>query len=147
MFLNIRSLYLGLSIISISFVMFDAHSQINEKELINYAYESTYKPALSEKILIKNANILTGRGDSIEGASILMNENKIIAIGNNLDSSDAVIIDVEGKWVTPGIIDIHSHMGVYSAPSLRSNSDGNEATSPTTPHVWAEHSVWTQDPQ
>ena len=147
MFLNIRSLYLGLSIILISFVMFDAHSQINEKELINYAYESTYKPALSEKILIKNANILTGRGDSIEGASILMNENKIIAIGNNLDSSDAVIIDVEGKWVTPGIIDIHSHMGVYSAPSLRSNSDGNEATSPTTPHVWAEHSVWTQDPQ
>ena len=38
-------------------------------------------------------------------------------------------------------------MGVYPAPSLRSNSDGNEATSPTTPHVWAEHSVWTQDPQ
>ena len=38
-------------------------------------------------------------------------------------------------------------MGVYPAPSLRSNSDGNEATSPTTPDVWAEHSVWTQDPQ
>ena len=38
-------------------------------------------------------------------------------------------------------------MGVYPAPNLRSSSDGNEATSPVTAHVWAEHSVWTQDPQ
>ena len=122
-------------------------SQINERELINYAYESTYKPEESEKIIIVNANILTGNGDSILDASILMQKNKIVAIGKDLDQTDALIIDAEGKWVTPGIIDIHSHMGVYPAPSLRSNSDGNEATSPTTPHVWAEHSVWTQDPQ
>jgi imidazolonepropionase-like amidohydrolase len=122
-------------------------SQINERELINYAYESTYKPEESEKIIIVNANILTGNGDSILDASILMQKNKIVAIGKDLDQTDALVIDAEGKWVTPGIIDIHSHMGVYPAPSLRSNSDGNEATSPTTPHVWAEHSVWTQDPQ
>ncbi len=38
-------------------------------------------------------------------------------------------------------------MGVYPAPGLRSSSDGNESTSPVTAHVWAEHSVWTQDPQ
>mgnify|MGYP003320655429 CR=1 FL=1 len=56
-------------------------------------------------------------------------------------------INANGKWVTPGIIDIHSHMGVYPAPGLRSSSDGNESTSPVTAHVWAEHSVWTQDPQ
>ena len=122
-------------------------SQINERELINYAYESTYKPEESEKIIIVNANILTGNGDSILDASILMQKNKIVAIGKDLDQTDALVIDAEGNWVTPGIIDIHSHMGVYPAPSLRSNSDGNEATSPTTPHVWAEHSVWTQDPQ
>ena len=76
-----------------------------------------------------------------------MENNKIIAIGEDIDTSGANVIDAQGKWVTPGIIDIHSHMGVYPAPSLRSNSDGNEATSPSTPHVWAEHSVWTQDPQ
>ena len=76
-----------------------------------------------------------------------MDNNKIVAIGEDIDTSDANVIDAQGKWVTPGIIDIHSHMGVYPAPSLRSNSDGNEATSPSTPHVWAEHSVWTQDPQ
>jgi imidazolonepropionase-like amidohydrolase len=49
--------------------------------------------------------------------------------------------------VTPGIIDDHSHLGVYAAPGGNALSDGNEATSPTTPQVWAEHSVWPQDPQ
>ena len=147
MILNIKYSLLLTAFVGIFFGVSDARSQINEKELINYAYESTYKPEESGKVLITNANILTGQGDSILDASILIDQNKIVAVGKDLDSSDATVVDAEGKWVTPGIIDIHSHMGVYPAPSLRSNSDGNEATSPTTPHVWAEHSVWTQDPQ
>ena len=147
MILNFKYSSLVIAFIGIFFGVSDARSQINEKELINYAYESTYKPEESGKVLITNANILTGQGDSILDASILIDQNKIVAVGKDLDSSDATVIDAKGKWVTPGIIDIHSHMGVYPAPSLRSNSDGNEATSPTTPHVWAEHSVWTQDPQ
>ncbi len=147
MILNFKYSSLVIAFIGIFFGVSDARSQINEKELINYAYESTYKPEESGKVLITNANILTGKGDSILDASILVDQNKIVAVGKDLDSSDATVIDAKGKWVTPGIIDIHSHMGVYPAPSLRSNSDGNEATSPTTPHVWAEHSVWTQDPQ
>ena len=147
MIINFKYSSLVIASIGIFFGVYDARSQINEKELINYAYESTYKPEESGKVLITNANILTGQGDSILDASILIDQNKIVAVGKDLDSSDATVVDAEGKWVTPGIIDIHSHMGVYPAPSLRSNSDGNEATSPTTPHVWAEHSVWTQDPQ
>ena len=38
-------------------------------------------------------------------------------------------------------------MGVYPAPSVKTSSDGNEATSPVTAEVWAEHSIWVQDPQ
>jgi len=147
MILNRKYSSLVIALVLILFGTISAQSKINEKVLINYAYESTYKPEESSKIIITNANILTGNGDSILDASILMHKNKIVAVGKDLDQSDATVIDAEGKWVTPGIIDIHSHMGVYPAPSLRSNSDGNEATSPTTPHVWAEHSVWTQDPQ
>jgi|TARA_B100001094_G_scaffold102889_1_gene99118 imidazolonepropionase-like amidohydrolase len=147
MILNPKYSSLVIALVLILFGTISAQSKINEKVLINYAYESTYKPEESSKIIITNANILTGNGDSILDASILMHKNKIVAVGKDLDQSDATVIDAEGKWVTPGIIDIHSHMGVYPAPSLRSNSDGNEATSPTTPHVWAEHSVWTQDPQ
>ena len=112
------------------------------------AYQSTYEPRKSDHIFIEKARILTGTGEEILKGSIFISSNKIKAIGENLSKPDGVtVINANGKWVTPGIIDIHSHMGVYPAPSLRSSSDGNEATSPVTAHVWAEHSVWTQDPQ
>ena len=112
------------------------------------AFESTYQPSESGNIYIKDAKIFTGTGSKIEKGNILISSNKIKAIGENvMQPADARVIDANGKWVTPGIIDIHSHMGVYPAPNLRSSSDGNESTSPVTAHVWAEHSVWTQDPQ
>ena len=49
--------------------------------------------------------------------------------------------------MTPGIIDAHSHLGVYASPGVDAHDDGNEATNPNTAEVWAEHSVWPQDPQ
>ena len=97
--------------------------------------------------MIRNARVLTGLGTELEDTSILIDNNTIAAIGEIPLEAGTKVIDAKGKWITPGIIDIHSHMGVYPAPGLRSNSDGNEATSPVTPHVWAEHSVWTHDPQ
>ena len=51
-----------------------------------------------------------------------------------------------GKWVTPGLIDVHSHLGVYPSPGVKAHSDGNEMTAPVTANVWAEHSIWAQDP-
>ena len=97
MILNFKYSSLVIASIGIFFGVYDARSQINEKELINYAYESTYKPEESGKVLIINANILTGQGDSILDASILIDQNKIVAVGKDLDSSDATLIDAEGK--------------------------------------------------
>ena len=69
-------------------------------------------------------------------------------MGKNIVApKNAVVIDGTGKWITPGIIDVHSHLGVYSSPSVEALHDGNEMTSPITSQVWAEHSIWTQDPQ
>lgn len=110
-------------------------------------YPSTYEAYPSEPTLIKNVTILTGTGEKIEAGSIILSEGKISAIGEGTLKApkDANIIDGAGKWVTPGIIDIHSHLGVYPSPSNRSTADGNEATNPNTAEVWAEHSVWPQD--
>ena len=56
-------------------------------------------------------------------------------------------VDASGQWVTPRLIDVHSHMGVYPSPAISNHSDGNEMTSPVTAEIWAEHSVWPEDPQ
>ena len=110
-------------------------------------YASTYRVIASPPVLIQGATVLTGTGTRLDGADVLMRDGKVVAVGPNLDApADALRVDGRGKWVTPGIIDVHSHLGVYASPGTRSHSDGNEATAPTTPGVWAEHSVWPQDP-
>jgi imidazolonepropionase-like amidohydrolase len=111
-------------------------------------FPSTYTPFPSRPTLITNITILTAAGPRIAGGSLLLKEGKIAAVGRQVAApADAVIIDGTGKFVTPGIIDTHSHLGVYSAPGVESHSDGNEAVKPNTAYVWAEHSVWPQDPQ
>lgn len=112
-------------------------------------YPSTYQPLPSGKTLIINATILTGSGDRLEQASLLIEDGKIAAISDSvkrLDDRDAETVDAQGRWVTPGLIDVHSHLGVYASPSITAHSDGNEATAPVTAQVWAEHSIWPQDP-
>jgi imidazolonepropionase-like amidohydrolase len=111
-------------------------------------FPSTYAPFPSRTTLIRNVNILTAAGPMIRNGAILLQNGKIAAVGATVTApADALVIDGTGKYVTPGIIDDHSHLGVYAAPGGQALSDGNEATSPTTPYVWAEHSVWPQDPQ
>ena len=109
-------------------------------------FASTYRPVASGPVLIRNATVLTGSGARLEGADVLMREGRIAGVGVNLDAGDATVVDGTGKWVTPGIIDVHSHLGVYPSPGTESHSDGNEVTAPVTAQVWAEHSVWPQDP-
>ncbi|MDC0872978.1 amidohydrolase [Gammaproteobacteria bacterium] len=112
-------------------------------------FDSTYIAKPSPTLLLKNANIYDGEGNEFLGYDLLIKNGKIEAIGFDLNTrtENAIEYDLSGMWVTPGIIDLHSHMGVYSAPGVKSSSDGNESTSPVTADVWAEHSVWTQDPQ
>lgn len=112
-------------------------------------YASTYVPLPSDPVRIVNATILTGTGERIDGGSLLMTEGKISEISADSGipgENGTTIIDAEGRWVTPGLIDVHSHLGVYASPRAKAHSDGNEATNPVTAQVWAEHSVWPQDP-
>jgi imidazolonepropionase-like amidohydrolase len=110
-------------------------------------YPSTYRRVMSPPVLLQRATVLTGTGTRLDGADVLLRDGKVAAVGTNLDvPADAVRVDASGKWITPGIIDIHSHLGVYPSPGAAAHSDGNEATSPNTAQVWAEHSIWPQDP-
>ena len=111
------------------------------------AYASTYTPIASPPVLITNATVLIGDGQRLEAADVLLQDGRIQAVGPALAApANAQRIDGTGKWITPGIIDVHSHLGVYPSPGASAHSDGNEMTAPNTAQVWAEHSVWPQDP-
>jgi len=111
------------------------------------AFASTYTPQPSETTLIQNAQIIDGVSSDISTGSILIVDGKISAVGSDLSAPDgAITIDAGGKFVTPGIIDIHSHLGNYPTPSINAHGDGNEVTSPITAEAYAEHGVWPQDP-
>src|SRR3546814_2046474 len=78
----------------------------------------------------------------------LSRDGRVEAVGKGVAVPDGYTrVDGRGKWVTPGIIDAHSHLGVYPSPGTPSHQDGNEAVAPNTAEVWAEHSVWPQDPK
>ncbi|MBD3761118.1 amidohydrolase [Rhizorhabdus sp.] len=111
-------------------------------------FPSTYRPYPGTPTAIVGATVFDGEGGRIDNGTVLIAEGKIVAIGGAdlAVPSGATVVDGKGKWVTPGIIDVHSHLGDYPSPQVKSLSDGNEATAPVTAQVWAEHSVWPQDP-
>lgn len=111
------------------------------------AFPSQYTVPETAPVLIQNATVLDGLGNQMNDTDVRMQDGKIIEIGMDLAASEGErVIDAQGRWVTPGIIDVHSHLGNYPAPSVSATQDGNEMTSPNTAGVWTEHSVHPQDP-
>ena len=109
-------------------------------------FPSTYKPFPSEPTAIVGATVMTGDGKRIDNATVLIRDGKFESVGPAATvPAGYKVVDAKGRFVTPGIIDAHSHLGVYAQPGVDALSDGNEATAPVTAEVWAEHSVWPQD--
>ena len=103
----------------------------NFEDNIHGTYASTYRPLESENIVIRNATVFDGNGNKFQNFDVHFSNGKIQAIGLRLVTDGAIEIDGTGKYVTPGIIDNHSHMGVYPAPSVRTSSDCLLYTSPS----------------
>jgi imidazolonepropionase-like amidohydrolase len=111
-------------------------------------YPSTYVRYPGVPTVIQGATLYDGEGGRIENASLLIEDGLVKAVGGAelAIPVGASVVDGRGKWITPGVIDVHSHLGDYPSPGVSGNSDGNEATGAARPEVWAEHSVWPQDP-
>ncbi len=109
-------------------------------------WPSTYRPYPGVTTVIRNAVVYDGTGKKFAPGAVRIENGKIAEIGSDVAiPAGATVIDAAGRHVTPGIIDIHSHLGDYPSPGVEALSDGNEGTSPARPEVWAEHSVWPQD--
>ena len=112
------------------------------------AFASTYEPLPPTNILLTNATLIDGVSLEERKGNLLVVDGRIEYIGTGIVIiPDGVTeLDLEGRYLTPGIIDIHSHLGNYPSPGVHAHGDGNEATSPITSEVYAEHGVWPQDP-
>ncbi|OYX15803.1 MAG: amidohydrolase, partial [Sphingomonadales bacterium 32-67-7] len=125
-----------------------AKAEAKKDDAKDQPYPSTYHPYPGTPTALVGATIYDGKGGRIDKGTVLFSEGKVVAVGNaSLAIPEGYSrIDGTGKFVTPGVIDIHSHLGDYPSPAVASHEDGNEMTDPATPQVWAEHSVWPQDP-
>ncbi len=86
-------------------------------------------------IFIKNGTINTITNGIIQD-DILVENGKIIEIGKNIVAPlDAEIIDAQGKFVFPGFIDAHTHLGLWEDGMGFEGADGNEETDPITPQL------------
>ena len=124
-----------------------------ERALRDFAaqpYASTYRPMTRRDTLIRGATILDGAGKRLEAADVLLRDGLVVAVGPGLEAPASVVrIDANGRWVTPGIVDPHSHLGVFPTPYTdedAQHSDVSEDTGPNTAQVWAQHSINVQDP-
>jgi len=95
-------------------------------------------PAAHSDVLIKNATVMTVTHGNIKNGSVYIKDGKIAAVGENVGApTTAVVIDAGGKYLTPGIVDSHSHIAL--------DDDVNEATSPITPQMMMKDAFDYQD--
>ncbi len=97
--------------------------------------------------LLRGGSVMTAAGPTLEGADVWIRDGVIRAVGVDLVAPPSVrVVELEGRWVTPGLIDPHSHLGVYALPMVAAHSDGNETSGPFQAAVRAEDAFWPQDP-
>lgn len=86
-------------------------------------------------LVIKNARLLTMTENGSFVGDIRIDGGKIAEIAQNIDTTGCDVFDAEGMYAMPGIIDAHSHIGMWEDGMGREGSDGNEATNPVTPEM------------
>ncbi len=104
-------------------------------------------PPGARAVLIRGATVWTVAGPVLPDADVLLQDGRIAAVGRGLTApAGALLIPAAGKHLTPGLIDPHSHLGVYPVPGLVGNADGNEVARPVSPSARAADAFWPQDP-
>ncbi|MBA2872621.1 imidazolonepropionase-like amidohydrolase [Anoxybacillus calidus] len=100
-----------------------------------------------KKILFKNATIYPITSEPVTNGDLLVENGKIKKIGRQLEAdADTQVIDCSEKYLFPGFIDVHTHLGLYDEGTGWAGNDANETIEVITPHTRAIDSVYPLDP-
>jgi imidazolonepropionase-like amidohydrolase len=112
-------------------------------------FPSRYHAPPAFDVLIRHATVLDGAGGRIDDGDVLVRGGRIVALGRGLANPGLREIDAAGRWVTPGVIDVHTHVGSYMRPTTSVDVEANdisEMSSPNTADTWIQSAVNAQDP-
>jgi len=110
---------------------------------------SQYQSLPRTDTLLSGATILDGAGGRIDDGDVLMRDGRIIAVGQRLPRDHVQVVEARGRWITPGIIDVHTHDGTYLLPQTAAESNVSDVIEDSDPNVadtWIEHAVRPGDP-
>ena len=104
----------------------------------------------TKPILIKNASLIDGDGTITFRSNVYMEDGIFtridsLAVDDLVTSKDLLVYDVQGRFVTPGLVDMHSHAGVDSYPEFWGNEDTNEISNPVTSQMRTIDAIHTDD--
>lgn len=105
--------------------------------------------ARAQDTVFIGAKIYTGTGTTIDKGMIVVRRGKIASIssvGARAAPPGATVVDVTGKVIIPGLVDTHSHIGVYSRPNVPANADGDDPSKPIQADLRALDAINPDDP-
>src|SRR6185437_2789090 len=100
-------------------------------------------------IAYRGARILTAAGAPIDKGVLIVHKGKIVAVGADADTTipeGAKVIDLKGKVIIPGLVDTHSHIGIWPKPHVPAHNDGNEGSGPVQSGLRAIDAILPSDP-
>lgn len=105
--------------------------------------------AQDKPLVLSHARIHTAAGPVIDDGTMILQKGKIIAVGPASDVTipeGAETRDLKGAVLIPGLVDTHSHIGIFPRPSVAAHGDGNEMSGPVQPGLRAIDAIWPEDP-
>jgi imidazolonepropionase-like amidohydrolase len=106
-------------------------------------------PAADGPVAFRGARLLTAAGAPIDDGVLVVDKGKIVAVGSTSTTplpDKARVVDVSGKTIIPGLVDSHSHIGIYPRPAVPAHGDGNESSGPVQSGLRALDAIYPDDP-